>query len=427
MSITTGTKQVCQAVALVVAVWLSGYAEVTMAANRVALVIGNSDYNEFDYLGSPTRDAMEMADKLKTIGFSLVGGKAHVNVDRSKMLRLLDDLEAQSSRTRTSSESTPMTLVYYSGHGVSYKNDNWLVPVDDRTIQFREDLPGHAIKTEWVLNHLSEHGGLNMVFLDACRNNQLKSKLAAITKGSLTPKGLVRTDTPSNVKIVYAAAAGEVAYADSGYGLSPFTKALLANIDTPGVSILDVLKSTAKSVVAATDGRQEPSLSETKLAGMNLDMEFFVACTTQDVDCKKWDPAERAYEKATRIGTIIAYYSVVEDFPDSQYATMAQQDIDEMTWNHFLKPPPGRGNVLKTAEIKWCLREKRWLEAYRRTTEGANLSTSVYNRLVDVYNGGREDYLNRCGDYRYRKQDLIEAERWIDRHKGWIAATLPKW
>ena len=313
---------------------------------------------------------------------------------------------------------------------MSYKNDNWLVPVDDEAIQFREDLQEGAIATESVLEHLPMQGGLSLVFLDACRDNQLKSKRTGITKGLQTPKGLVRRETPSNVAIVYAAAEGEVAYADSGYGLSPFTKALLANIDAPGTNILRMLANTAAEVVEATNGKQEPSLSETKLAGMNLDREFFVSCPPHDIKCGTIiieDPAKRAYESATRIGTIIAYYSVIENFPRSPYATMAQQDIDEVTSNHLLKPHAGRGNVLTTAEIKWCLREESWLQAYRRAAEGGSLSTSVYNRLISLYNDGIDDYNSRCSDYRYRQQDLGEAERWIDQHKGWIAATLPKW
>ena len=423
MSITPKMKHAYRAVALVMTVWLTGYAGATMAVNRVALVIGNSDYTEFDDLGSPTRDAIEIAKKLRAIGFSLVGDKAHVNVERTTMFRLLDDLEAQSSRRRTPSDSTPMTVVYFSGHGVSYENDNWLVPVDDGTIRFREDLQEGAIATASVLDHLPEHGGLNLVFMDACRDNQLKSKRTAITKGSQTPKGLVRRDTPSNVAIVYAAAEGEVAYADSGYGLSPFTKALLANIDTPGMNILRALANTAAAVVEETDGMQEPSLSETKLAGMNLDMEFFVPCTTQDTECRKIivpDPAKRAYERAARIGTIIAYYSVIEDFPHSPYATMAQQDIDELTSDHFSKPPAGRGNVLKTAEIKWCLRQKEWLMKFRRTAQGNIQSIDTFNQLI-------EDYNIRCSNFRHRTEDLSVAERWINQHSRWLAATVPHW
>ena len=117
MSITPTIKHAHRTVALVVTVWLSAHAGVTMAANRIALVVGNSDYSKFDDLGSPARDAMEMAEKLRTIGFELVGGEAHVNVNRTRMFRLLDDLEAQSSSRPTSSDSTPMTVVFYSGHG----------------------------------------------------------------------------------------------------------------------------------------------------------------------------------------------------------------------------------------------------------------------------------------------------------------------
>ena len=431
MNGTAKTKMAYWAGALVVAVWLTGFAGAAMAASKVALVIGNGEYKKFDDLSSPVRDAQAIESKLRALGFRLVGGQAHVNVDRDRMLTLLDELyDWLKSLDRQRIART--AVVYYSGHGASYKKDNWLVPVNDEKIQTREDLTVHAVGTETVLNHLTEtkDGGLNIVFLDACRDYSLKSRHKARTKGSQTTKGLVRMDPPSNAAIVYAAKEGEVAYESEHGGLSPFTEALLARIHVPGKSVLRVLSETALAVEEATKhrrhGAQKPFLSETQLAGMNLDQIFFVECPRNDPECVqtiiKTEHAEHeiAYENARNINTIMAYYSVITGFPGTSSANMAQQDIGKLVSANFSRPPQGRNRVLNVAEIKWCLRQKAWLQMlHEPATRDARLNR-VYNRNIN-------DYHNRCGDYRYQGNDLLRAEKWIDEHSNWIAASLPSW
>ena len=285
-----------------------------------------------------------------------------------------------------------------------------------------------------VLNHLTEEGGLNIVFLDACRDYALKSRRKTSTKGSQTTKGLVRMDSPSNAVIVYAAKEGHVAY-DGEHGLSPFTEALLAKIDQPGKSMLRVLSETASTVEEATKnkphGVQKPFLSETQLAGMNLDTESFVPCSPQDSDCRaiRWpthtDPVrvppshKIAYENARNKGTIIAYYSVIEQYPATSSASVAQQDIDALIPAQFSRPPVGRNNVLEVAEIKWCLRQREWLQRFR--------SAATTNSQLTIYNHRTRDYNSRCGAYRFRGDDLRQAETWIVQHSRWIAATVPNW
>ena len=240
------------------ALWLSGVGADVMAAGRVALVIGNGDYTRFGDLRNPANDARAMARKLQSLGFDLVGDAAHVDATRQAMARLLRELEdalAQESGQRTTA------LVYYSGHGVAEAGSNWLVPVDDGDIRYREDVPDFAIGARSVMRRLEGRGGgLNIVVLDACRNNPLPSRRK--TKGALS-RGLARMDAPSQTVIVYAAAPGKVAYDGEGK-LSPFTGALLEEMDRPGRRLVDVLGATAAVVERETSGmpqgRQEPWL-----------------------------------------------------------------------------------------------------------------------------------------------------------------------
>lgn len=226
------------------------------AADRIALVIGNAQYSKFNPLTNPVNDAQAMADKLRSFNFKLVGGKAHLNVTRNSMLRLLNELE---TTVRPSKGAT--ALVYYSGHGLATDGDNWLVPVDDGDIAVREDVPDYAVSARrGILRRLEDReGGLNIVILDACRNNELPARRE--TRGTLT-KGLAQfKGNPPDTLLAYAAAPGDVAYDGDG-SLSPYVGALLAEMEIPGKRLVDVMNDTAKAVRRATEhyhrGPQKP-------------------------------------------------------------------------------------------------------------------------------------------------------------------------
>ena len=264
------------------------------AAERVALVIGNANYaGPSSDLNNPANDARAMAQKLRSLGFTLVGDEAHVDVTRDGMLGLLDELRDVLA-AQTSPESAT-ALVYYSGHGVAEAGSNWLVPVDDEAIRYREDVSERAIGARSVMSRLEGRGGgLNILILDACRNNPLPSR--SKTREQLS-KGLQRIDAPSNTMIVYSAAPGRVAY-DGVAELSPFTKALLSEMDRP-VRLEDVLGATAAAVRKETEGMrhgpQEPWLEMQPLQRPF----FFVA--PQKVD-KEPPPAGGAGSEGTEVG-----------------------------------------------------------------------------------------------------------------------------
>ena len=445
MNTTTHATFLYRIVRILAVVSCFAYAASSAANSRIALVIGNGNYHTMSDLASPERDANGMAEKLKSIGFSLVGDKAHIDVTRESMLGLLTNLRLRTSNARTDGNATPIALFYYSGHGASHDKDNWLIPVDDTTIENSEDLPTRAIGTKSVLENLPEWDGLNLVVLDACRNNELTSRRKSVTKSSRVPKGLIRPEAPG-ISIVYAAQEGEVAYADSSGGLSPFTKALLENIDKRGLSVLDVMQSTAAAVVKATKGAQRPEHVEADLSKMRLHKVSFLNCLPQDPNCGKVDPidpvkvvsidpvkvdpidpAKEMYDNAHAIGTINAYYSVVRKYPDSHYAILAQIYIDDIAARQMWMPDYAGTNVLKGAELRWCLRQKRWVAAYLQIAQTRQLSTDAYNRLVDVHAAGSNAWKNRCEGANYNARDYSDATRWISQHSEWIAVSLPKW
>ena len=225
-------------VGLALVLWSALYAA-SAEARRIALVIGNGDYARSGDLRNPANDARAIADKLESLDFTLVGGQAHVDVNRRDMDTLFRTLEAKLKRT----SGVEAALVYYSGHGVAEAGQNWLVPVDDGAIEYRDDVPAYAIGANDVMERLERGGGrLHILILDACRNNELPSRQQ--TKGG-APKGLLPMPTigkTTDQMIVYAAADGAVAYdGQVGEELSPFAKALVDEMDEPGRRLMDVV------------------------------------------------------------------------------------------------------------------------------------------------------------------------------------------
>ncbi len=129
------------------------------AGRRVALVIGNSAYDNFPELANPTHDADGIASTLRRIGFDVVVPKD--NVDEREFVDLLSDFSATA-------EGADIALFYYSGHGLQYQSENYLLPID-AALKKSLSLTHEAVPLNEVLQALSiAHTAL--VFIDACRS-----------------------------------------------------------------------------------------------------------------------------------------------------------------------------------------------------------------------------------------------------------------
>ena len=220
-----------------------------IAGKRVALVIGNDDYEKSLDLRNPGNDARAVGKRLQQLGFSLVGGGVHHNLRRKQMLRRMREFGDAIGHGDTA-------LFYFAGHGVGgIGGDNWLIPVDDSDIQVQDDVRDYSVGVNVVLRRLEDRGkGVNILILDACRNNPLPSR----ARGGKSTRGLARMEAPSGSFITYAAAPGKVA--DDGVGGNGlFTQELLARLGKkPGQSIDDLMTEVAKAVRAKSGGKQAP-------------------------------------------------------------------------------------------------------------------------------------------------------------------------
>ena len=213
----------------------------TIAATRVALVIGNSAYKNSPLL-NPVNDAKLMAKTLRSTGFTVT---RLLDADQKTMKRALMKFG------RNLRKSGAVGLFYYAGHGVQVNKKNYLVPIG-ANIQDESEVDMEAIDVEAFLGTMERSANaFNIVILDACRNNPFSRSFRS------PARGLARVSAPRGSFVAYATAPGQIAF-DGTSGHSPYTRALTKAMSQPGLSIEQVFKHARRDVLTATKERQIP-------------------------------------------------------------------------------------------------------------------------------------------------------------------------
>ena len=211
----------------------------------MALVIGNAAYKNATPLSNTINDAVIMADALKSLGFELVGGKAQTNLDKSG----LDNVIRKFGETIRGKR---VAFLYYSGHGVQVDGRNYLIPTSANVVS-RTDVKYELVNVDNVLEDMNASGTkVNIIVLDACRNNPFGDKGL---RGTVS--GLAVMDAPSGTLVAYATGPGKTA-ADGVGKNSPYTESLARIIKEPGLDIEDVFREVGKDVQIKTGGVQVP-------------------------------------------------------------------------------------------------------------------------------------------------------------------------
>jgi uncharacterized caspase-like protein len=222
---------------------------------RTALVIGNSAYQRSP-LVNPVNDAQAMATALGSLGFTVTKLE---NATRSQMS---DAIRQFGERIKLGG----VGLFYFAGHGVQVNGENFLIPVDD-DIQDKSQVATKGIEAKLVLQAMNNaKNRMNVVILDACRNNPFTSASRALVptgntdgraRSDSTGGGLAPMEALVGTLIAFATAPDSVAADGSGKN-GVYTENLLRNIMEPGLRIEDVFKRTRFAVRQETGGRQVP-------------------------------------------------------------------------------------------------------------------------------------------------------------------------
>jgi len=228
---------------------LEGHSGFAMG-RRVALIIGNSNYRgSISSLLNPANDARDVARSIESVGFDV-----DLLLDATR-----DEMNKAVLAFKDRLHDSDVGLFYYAGHAVQVNGRNFMMPVESdlQITDMRQDTLADYVSLETVeIDHVlgrmaAAEPDLNIVILDACRDNPFKGSTRGLSRG------LAQTLAPRGTFIAYATAPGKVAEDGRGNN-SPYTSALVEAVKIPGLKIEDVFKQVRRDVALQTDGRQTP-------------------------------------------------------------------------------------------------------------------------------------------------------------------------
>ena len=208
--------------------------------NRVALVIGNAKY-AVSPLRNPVNDARAMADQLRKMGFEVI---ALENASQRKMKKAINAFGRKI-------KDGGVGLFYYSGHGMQVGGKNYMIPIG-AVVETEQDVEIESVAANRVLAKMhAASNRMNIVILDACRNNPFARSFRSGVQG------LATMDAPAGTLIAYATAPGRVA-ADGDGKNGLYTEELIRFMKKPGLKLEEVFKRARAEVSRRSDGKQIP-------------------------------------------------------------------------------------------------------------------------------------------------------------------------
>ena len=224
---------------------------------RVALVIGNSDYSHIPQLRNPANDARLIADQIRASGFELVGGAPFLDLNKTD----LEHAIAEFGRMLTARPGA-VGFFYYAGHGVQVNGSNYLIPISANPSRIA-DLSRQAVQVDSLLQEMEDsRTGLNILVLDACRNNPFSGR--GIRQSGA---GLAQMRAPKGSIIVYATQPGNIAQDGPSGKNSPFAMALGSALSGADLDLFETFNQVGLMVSDKTGGEQQPWISSSPIEG----------------------------------------------------------------------------------------------------------------------------------------------------------------
>lgn len=300
---------------------------VQAADKRVALIIGNSDYENVSILTNPKNDAQDMATALDAIGFDVT------KIENATFSAMRNALRKFSKKAR----GADVAMVYFAGHGMEVDRQNYLIPTD-AVLASDQDIEYEAIPIDLLNRSVSGAKGLSMILLDACRNNPFANKMKSEKSSRSIGRGLAPVEPNLGSLVSYAAREGTTAD-DGGGRNSPYTKALLMHIQEPGVDIRRVFDKVRDSVIDATGGVQQPFVysslpgrdvflngpAETSTNG-NQNKSNAIPPTLEirmTVEIEYWNSVKDS-------GSVELLQSYIDQYPSGSFAVIAKHKVKQL-------------------------------------------------------------------------------------------------
>src|SRR6266702_4458192 len=287
-----------------------------LAGKRVALVIGNSSYQNVAALTNPVNDAAAIAEMFRKALFDVV--EARRDLKYMEMRRALRDFADKARGADTA-------VIYFAGHGLEVDGTNYVVPVD-AVLERDADVDDEAIALNRILLAAEPATQLRLVILDACRDNPFTKKMKRTISSRSLGRGLIGVEANKpNTFIAFAAKEGSTA-ADGKN--SPFSAALLKHLTRPGLDIRKAFGFVRDDVMSATGNQQEPyttnSLGGNDVALVPAPASPSAASGNANADVR------HDYELAERVGTKEAWDSFVAANPSGFYTDLAKAQRNKL-------------------------------------------------------------------------------------------------
>ncbi|MGO8797486.1 MAG: caspase family protein [Roseiarcus sp.] len=351
---------------------------------RVALVIGNGDYKTAPRLENPPIDARAVAASLKRLGFQVIEG-----YDQT-----IGQMRASVAEFSTALRDAKAAIVYYAGHGVSVDDENYLIPTDI-VLKSPTDLDLNAISVSLILRQMKREDRVNVVILDACRENPFAADLAyAGSRSMVGARGLsaIEGDLARGTLIAFASDPKAIALDGFPGEHSPFTKALIDHLEDPGVSIDTVMNRVRSEVWEATKNKQLPWVNTSIIGEFSLNPQAPpTASAGPGAPTASSAPAAPAadkvaqenllWESAQRSNLSGDYRAYLDAYPTGVYAPMARNRIASLT--SASEPSTGSARDTQAPKPDQSARENLLWESAERSNLPAD-----YKAYLDAYPTG---------------------------------------
>jgi uncharacterized caspase-like protein len=292
------------------------------AEKRVALIIGNSAYQNAPQLQNPVNDAALMSTTFKSAGFDVVQFRQNLSaLETRRVLREFAD----------AAQNADIAVVYYAGHGLEVDGTNYMIPVDAK-LERDTDVFDEAVPLDRLLIAVEPATQLRLVILDACRDNPFTKTMKRTTASRAIDRGLAKIEPSSpNTLIAYSAKAGSTAL-DGSSNNSPFSIGLSNHLTTPGLDVRKALGYVRDDVLKATANHQEPFVYGS-LGGDEVPLVAAKTAPAPAAASPAANPqaeARRDYELALQIGNKSAFNAFLAQYPDGFYASLARLQLEKL-------------------------------------------------------------------------------------------------
>lgn len=307
-------------------------------AKRVAMVVGNSSYQNVPQLPNPSRDAGAVSQMFKDAGFDVTLVSNVGNLDFKRAIRKFE----------TEADQADIAVIYYAGHGIEISGTNYLIPTDARLASDR-DAEDEAIPLERLVSSADGAQRLRVIILDACRDNPFTVRMRRERKvaSRAVSSGLGKVEpTSTDTLIAYAAKAGSTAEDGAG-DHSPFTTAILRNLTVPGLDIRLAFGRVRDEVMKATGSKQEPFVYGS-LGGGNVSLvpppAVAQEATASDVKAD--------YDLVAKIGSRRAWEVFLNTYKTGFYADLARAQMASLS-DQIPRPDAAQApGTVKTAAVE---------------------------------------------------------------------------